>query len=129
MYRVVVVLAVAGCGFDVTTDDLVGTWTNSDDGVDRALLFEAPDHTYEVEVDAALVQSGTYEVADDTLVNVDGVEEEMDNVLVWTVGYDVSGSVTPGTRFGDPIYDYGTDEMVLRSASGEDGRRTWVREE
>lgn len=122
-----VMLAACG-GVDPSTEALVGTWTNDDDGVARELRF-ADGATYAIRVEDAEVQTGTYVVADDTLVTIDGVEQESDDVLVWTVATDASGSVTPGTSFGDPIYRFTNDEMDLRSASAASGRRTWARAE
>lgn len=123
-----VFLPLLGCGSNPTTEALVGTWTNDDDGVAREFRF-AEGATYALGVDDAEVQTGTYEVADDTLVNVDGAEQESDDVLVWTVATDASGTITPGTQFGDPIYRFTGDEMDLRSASAASGRRTWLRVE
>jgi len=121
---------LVGC-LDPTTEALVGHWTNDDDSA-REILFDEDDagaFTYAVSVDDETLQTGTYAVMDDTLVNVDGEEQTLDNVLVWTVQFEASGAVQPGSQFGDPIYSFTNTRMVLRSGSAQSGRRTWLREE
>ena len=95
---VLVLLVAAACGGeDPTTEALVGTWINDDDGVAREIHFVDEGYAYEILVDAASVQTGTYVVADDTVVTVDGQEETRDDVLVWTVQTDASGGIAAST--------------------------------
>lgn len=122
---------VVGC-VAPTTEAILGSWSNGDDGTDRELLFEEDDagaFSYAIDVDGEPAQSGLYEVADDILVTIDGGEETMDDVLIWTVQFDASGAVTSGTQFADPIYQLTSSQMVLRSGSADGGRRTWSRSE
>ncbi|MCP4872588.1 MAG: hypothetical protein GY898_28185 [Proteobacteria bacterium] len=109
-----------------TTEAIVGVWTNDDDSARQITLED--DTSYEIVMDDEVLQTGTYEVADETLVVIDGEEVTRDGVLVWTVGFDSSG-VAAGSQFGDPIYQLTSSTMVLRSSSAESGRRTWSRVE
>jgi hypothetical protein len=121
-----VLLLVAGCGIDPTTAALVGTWHNDDDDIARELEF-ASDAAYSLALDGAEVQTGTYAVEDGVLINVDGVADTWDDVLVWTVSTDASGQVAAGTQFGDPIFRLTESTLHLRTGAGDD-RRNSVRE-
>lgn len=132
---------LAACGLDPEPDTLYGTWTELDGGVWRAFVFadalpDDPDlasftDVYELWVYAdggepVRVQAGTFEVADDTYVNLDGYARTLDNVLVTYVRATSDGT-SVGATYGDPILHHTEDRLTLRSATADAGQRTFER--
>jgi len=141
MKPVFALLLAAGCGGDPTTEGLVGLWANLDAGTWRVFEFRASTaaiafapfsadsaaylvRVYPDGVEPIAVQGGTYEVADDTVVNTDAGERAMDDVLVTDVLWSSDGTGL-GQTYGDPIYRLTDDALTLRSASADAGERTY----